>query len=88
MRTVVTISTSFMIAAGLKKCRPMTRSGRSVTIAHSMIGSDEVVVDSTVLGLQDRRQLGEQLALDLEVLGDGLDDEVGRGEVGELRGRA
>ena len=47
VRTVVTISTSFMTAAGLKKCSPMTFSGRSVTMAHSITGSDEVVVDST-----------------------------------------
>ncbi len=44
VRSVVTTSTSFMIAAGLKKCMPMTASGREVTPASSVIGSEEVVV--------------------------------------------
>ena len=42
--TVETTSTSFMIAAGLKKCMPMTSWGRLVTLAIEMIGSDDVVV--------------------------------------------
>jgi hypothetical protein len=41
-----------MTGAGLKKCSPTTSAGRSVAIAHSMTGSDEVVVASTTPGLQ------------------------------------
>ena len=39
-----TISTSDIIGAGLKKCTPTTRSGRSVTTAMSMTGRVEVLV--------------------------------------------
>src|SRR3712207_1523489 len=44
VRMVRTTSTSGMIGAGLKKCRPTTSAGRFVAIAHSMTGSDDVVV--------------------------------------------
>ena len=50
VRTVGTISTSFMIAAGLKKCRPRNCSGRPEAMAHSMTGSDEVVEVITAPG--------------------------------------
>ncbi len=47
-----TTSTSFITAAGLKKCMPMTSSGREVAAAHSTTGSEEVVVARIVPGLQ------------------------------------
>ncbi len=50
--TVRTTSTSFIAGAGLKKCIPMTSSGRDVARAIDTTGSDEVVVASTAPGLQ------------------------------------
>ncbi len=43
-----------MTCAGLKKCIPTTSSGREVTFAQSMTGSEDVVVASTAPGLQMR----------------------------------
>ena len=81
-----TTSTSFMTCAGLKKCMPMTSCGREVTLAQSMIGSDEVVV-ARIARLADPVEVTEEVLLDGEVLGDRLDDEV---DVAErlTRGRA
>ena len=76
--TVETTSTSFMTAAGLKKCMPMTSAGREVAAAHSMTGSDEVVVASTAPGLQISSRSANSGLLDREVLDDGLDDQVAR----------
>ncbi len=47
---VSTTSTSFITGAGLKKCRPTTSAGRLVAAAHSITGSEEVVVASTAPG--------------------------------------
>ena len=47
-----TTSTRDMAGAGLKKWMPQTRSGRSVAIAISTTGSVEVLVASSVSGLQ------------------------------------
>ena len=41
---VETTSTSFITGAGLKKCRPTTSDGREVAAAHSITGSEDVVV--------------------------------------------
>ena len=76
-----TTSTSCIIGAGLKKWMPHTRSGRWVAIAISTTGSVEVLVARMPLGLDDLLELGEQRALDGEVLDDALDDEVAVGEM-------
>lgn len=39
-----TISSSFMMCAGLKKCRPRTCSGRAVTAAMASMSSAEVLL--------------------------------------------
>lgn len=52
VRTVRTTSTSFIAGAGLKKCMPITSSGREVARAIAITGSEEVVVASTAPGLQ------------------------------------
>ena len=44
------ISTSFITGAGFMKCRPMNRSGRSVTEARRVIEIDEVLEASRVFG--------------------------------------
>ena len=49
---MVTTSTSFITAAGLKKCIPITSACRQVAAAHSITGSEEVVVASIAPGLQ------------------------------------
>ncbi len=45
-----TSSSNRMIGGGLKKCIPMTRSGRLVTMARSTIGSEEVLEARTTSG--------------------------------------
>ena len=86
--TVETTSTSFMIAAGLKKCMPMTSCGRLVTLAIEMIGSEEVVVARMAPGLQISSRFSKSVVLIGEVLGDRLDDEVDVPEVVERGGAA
>ena len=61
--TVETTSTSFMIAAGLKKCMPMTCWGRLVTLAIEMIGSDDVVVARIAPGLQISSRFSKSVVL-------------------------
>ena len=78
---VETTSTSFITGAGLKKCRPMTSPGRDVAAAHSITGSDDVVVARIAPGLQISSRAANTRPLDVELLGDGLDDEVDVGEV-------
>ena len=50
--TLLTISTSFITGAGLKKCTPTTLPGRRVATAISVTDSDEVLVARMVSGLQ------------------------------------
>ena len=45
------ISTSVISGTGLKKCRPVKRSGRSVAAASRVIEIDEVLVASSADGL-------------------------------------
>ena len=78
-------STSFMRCTGLKKCMPMTRSGRAVAPAISVIDSAEVLVANTRALGADVVERAEELDLHGDLLGDRLDDDVairGRGEVG------
>ena len=49
-----TISSSFMMLAGLKKCRPITSCGRCVAAAMASMSRYEVLVASTAPGLQTR----------------------------------
>ena len=44
------ISTSGITGAGLKKCRPITHSGRSVAAANRMIGMDAMLLESSASG--------------------------------------
>src|SRR3954451_15697462 len=61
--TVLTTSTSGMIEAGLKKCRPMTSAGREVAAAHSMTAGGDVVVANRVPGAQLSYRLAVLLRL-------------------------
>ena len=69
-------STSSISGTGFMKWMPMKRSGRSVAAASRVIEIDEVLVATMRLGLQRRAELGEDLALDLFLLGRRLDHEV------------
>ena len=70
-----------MTGGGLKKCIPMTLSGRFVAVAICTSGSEEVFEARIDLGLGDLVEPPEELDLRVEVLGDGLDHQVGAGEV-------
>ena len=65
-----------MTCAGLKKCSPRKRSGRPVTAAWSMTGSDEVLVANVASGLTISSSSRHISSLSAEVLGDRLDHEV------------
>ena len=58
-----TTSTSFMTGAGLKKCMPMTSCGRLVARAHSITGSEEVVVARIAPGLQISSRFSNRVVL-------------------------
>ena len=79
-------STSFSTGAGLKKCMPTTRDGRPVATEISVTDRDEVLVARIVSGWVIVVEPGEDLALELEVLGDGLDDQLDVLEVLQRRG--
>src|SRR2546429_658082 len=49
---VRTTSTSFITGTGLKKCKPTNRCGRFVTVAISVIVSEEVLLAKTAEGAQ------------------------------------
>ena len=66
----------------------MKRSGRSVAEARRVIEIDEVLEAMIASGFSERTELGENLALDLLILGRGLDDEVAVGEILEASRRS
>ena len=72
-----TFSSRRITLAGLKKCVPITLSGRLVAEAISSTSSVEVLVASTASGLAMRVELGEDLLLDRHLLEHRLDDDVG-----------
>ena len=78
---VFTTSTSFIIGTGLKKCRPMKRSGRLVAVISSVTEMDEVLVAKIASFFTMRVELRVGLALLVDVLDDGLDHDVAVGEV-------
>ncbi len=73
-------STSFIIGTGLKKCIPITLSGRLVSAASLVIEMDEVFDDRITSGPAHRVQVAKELRLDLEALARRLDDEVAIGQ--------
>ncbi len=70
-----------MRGTGFMKWMPMKRSGRSVTEASRVIEIDEVLEAIIALGFSTGQSADEDLALDLLVLGGGLDDEVAVAEI-------
>ena len=77
----LTTSTSGRIGAGLKKCMPTMRAGCFMPAASDVIESDDVFDASIAVRRDDDLELAEQLALDVEVLDDRLDDELRADEV-------
>ena len=69
------ISTSFITGTGFMKCMPITDSGRFVRAAISVIEIELVLVARIAPGVGERVEVGEDLELELAVLGRGLDDE-------------
>ena len=60
-------STSFIIGTGLKKCIPITRSGRDVCAASLVIEMEEVFEARMTSGRRDGMQLAEQRGLDVKL---------------------
>jgi hypothetical protein len=79
-----TTSTSRMRGAGLKKCSPTTRSGRCSPAAMAVTEIDEVFRRDHRLRPDRRLDVAQHLALDLQVLGDRLQDHGAAGERGDV----
>ena len=72
-----TNSHSFIIGTGEKKCVPTTASGRWVAAAIRVIGMAEVFVASDRTRGGQAVQVGEERSLEVDLLDDRLDDDVG-----------
>ena len=84
---VRTTSISFISGAGLKKCRPTTRSGRPGGRGDGRHRQGAGVGGEDGLGPADAVQLGEQRLLRLQLLDDRLDHDAGAGQRGQVGGR-
>ena len=82
------ISTRFCTGAGLKKWTPITRPGLELAVEISVTLSEDVLVARIGVRADDAVQLAEDRLLDLQRLDDGLDHEVGVGEVLHARSSA
>ncbi len=82
-----TTSTSGMSGTGLKKWRPTKRSGRLVAEAMAPMGRLEVFDAKIVAGGRSCRAPPEAV-LELEILGDRLDDDTAVGQLGEIGGES
>ena len=71
-----TTSTSFIRLTGLKKCRPMTRSGEPVLAASSQIGSAEVFVARIVVSAVLSARSAKDLLFDFEFFGRRFDHDL------------
>ena len=61
-------STSFMTGTGFMKCNPITRLGRLVSAAISVIGNDEVLEARTAFSGAISSEFAEDTGLDVHVL--------------------
>ena len=78
-------STSFSTGTGLKKCMPITRSGRCVTAASDVIGIDDVFDARIASCRQHLVRAAEDVLLRLRVLDDRFDQQVGLDQVVDRR---
>ena len=74
-------STSFSTGTGLKKCIPITRSGRDVTAASDVIGIDDVFEARIAPSGRIPSARRKSVLLHRRVLDDGLDHQVGGDEL-------
>ncbi len=79
------ISTSTMSGTGFMKCMPRTHSGRVVAAPSVAIGIDDVFDARMTSGRAILSSVGEERALGVAILDDGLDDVVGIDERPECR---
>ncbi len=81
---------SGMTGTGLKKCMPMKRAAASLVdrLSQAAMAMELVFEAKIASGAAAPSSSRHSAALDLEVLEDGLDDEVGRGDGGDGVGRA
>src|SRR5512132_308126 len=75
------ISTSFITGAGLKKCRPATRS-RCLQTNHGGDRQRRGVGGQYRIGAADMLETLEQRLLHLQIFDDGFDDEIAIGNRG------
>ena len=80
-RRARTISTSGKTGAGLKKCMPTTRSGRSHRLGDLGDRERRCVRREDGVRSRDAVELGEELALRFELFHDRLDDEIAVREI-------
>ena len=66
---------------------PTTRSGPGVSAPIAVTGSEEVLLARIASGPQASASAGEQLPLQVEVLGRGLDHQVAAGQPGDVGDR-
>ena len=78
-------SSSPITGGGLKKCMPITISGRPLAAPSLAMGIEEVFDARTTSGRVTRSETGEDRGLRVQVLGGGLDREVGVRERLEVR---
>ena len=80
------ISTSGILSTGLKKCSPMKSAGRSTPVDELGDRQRRGVGAEQRVGVDVRRDLGEDLLLQRRVLEDRLDHQVAAGQVGRVGG--
>jgi hypothetical protein len=76
------ISTSFISSTGFMKCIPITLSGHFVAAPSSVIEIDDVLGEDRAR-LHRLIQFAEDLQLEVDLLGGGLDHEVAVGEISQ-----
>ena len=80
-------STRRSTGTGLKKCIPMTCSGRFVAMATVMIGMDEVLVARMAVGSATASSMSaKDIQFESFVFGDRLDHQLSIGEVTDVGG--
>ena len=77
-------STSWSTGTGLKKCMPITRSGRAVAAASAVIGIDDVLEARIARAGSTASAARNSSSFAADVLDDRLDHQVGGGELDAL----
>jgi hypothetical protein len=80
-------STNLITGTGLKKCMPMTLSGRLVNAPSLVMEMDEGVRSQNHLGPRPPIEIAKDFCFDFELLGCGLDDKIAVGQLGAFSHR-